>query len=456
MYQDTIAAISTPVGAGGIGIVRISGPRSSGILGHLFRRPGGQALATFPPRQLLLGYIVDPATGEQVDEVLVAYMPAPHSYTREDVGEINCHGGPVAVQRVLGLALAAGARLAGPGEFTLRAFLNGRLDLSQAEAVMDIVQARTAAGLRLAEAQLGGGLSAEVKQVRRPLVSVLAYLTALVDFPEDEIPDQEFLGPVQTAFCRVQKLAESAETGAIYRQGVRTAIVGRPNVGKSSLLNALLRQARAIVTPVPGTTRDTVEETLNLRGIPVVLVDTAGITCSENIVEQLGIERSRQALSRADLVLMVVDASQPLQEGDREIASQVEVPAVLVANKNDLPAAITAADLVQLLPGAKVVHTSMQTGAGLMELEVAIERAILGNRVYASDALLVTNPRHQEALHRAAGHLKDAIEGLERRLPADLLVVHLEAALNALGEITGETVSDELLEAIFSQFCVGK
>lgn len=456
MDGDTIAALSTPVGEGGIGIVRLSGPKAGEVLRALFRQADGRSLQSLPARRLLYGSVVDPGSGERVDEVLVSYMPAPHSYTREDVAEIDAHGGPVAVQRVLELALAAGARLAQPGEFTLRAFLNGRLDLSQAEAVMDVVRARTAAGLRLAEAQLGGRLSAAVRQVRQPLVSTLAYVTALIDFPEDEVPAQETGETLDAALAKVQALLQSTDAGMVYRQGVRTAIVGRPNVGKSSLLNALLRESRAIVTPVPGTTRDTVEEVVNLRGIPLVLVDTAGITASADLIEQLGIERSRRALAQADLVLMVVDASQELQVEDREIAALVRAPAVLVANKSDLPAATEDAELAALLPGSPIAHTSMLTGRGLEELEETMAKRVLQGRVYASDALLVSNPRHKDALQRAAAHLEDARACLQQALPADLLTVHLAAALNALGEITGETVDEELLDAIFSQFCVGK
>src|SRR3990172_4616130 len=303
MYDDTIAAISTAVGEGGIGIVRLSGASAFAILGRLFVRSSGGRLQ---PGRLMYGHARDPAMGENVDEVLASYMPAPRTYTREDVVEIDCHGGMVALQRVLELALCEGARLAGPGEFTLRAFLNGRIDLSQAESVIDVVRAQTEASLRVAVRQLEGGLAREVRTVRAQVLDILAYLTPTVDFAEDEIPPPDAAAPLQQAIAHVEKLLAGADAGIVYRQGVRTAIVCRPNVGKSSLLNALLREARAIVTAVPGTTRDTVEEVVNIQGVPIVLIDTAGITATDDVGERMGGERSRRAIEEADLVLLVV------------------------------------------------------------------------------------------------------------------------------------------------------
>lgn len=456
MYDDTIVAISTPLGVGGIGIVRLSGPQTSDIVPALFRKTDGTMPARWPPRRLVHGYIIDPNTQERADEVLMVVMPAPRTYTREDVAEIHCHGGPVAVQRVLELVIAQGARLANPGEFTLRAFLNGRLDLSQAEAVMDIVSARTRPGLRLAESQLSGSLSEAVRQVRRPLVSLLAYLTALVDFPDEDIPSQEWLENLDQAAGRIGSLLANADQGIIYRQGVRVAIVGRPNVGKSSLLNALLRQNRSIVTPVPGTTRDTVEETVNLRGIPFVLIDTAGITVSDDPVEREGIERSRRALAMAGLTLFVVDASQLVQSGDWDVAKLIDGKALLVANKIDLPGACSDGEMATLLPSAPVVAISALTGFGLPNLEIEMAQLALKGQEPEFSVLLVTNPRHKAALSRAASALAEARTILLGISTFDLASLWLTDALNALGEITGETVSEELLDAIFSQFCVGK
>ncbi|MFQ6057254.1 MAG: tRNA uridine-5-carboxymethylaminomethyl(34) synthesis GTPase MnmE [Anaerolineae bacterium] len=450
--DDTIAAISTPLGEGGIGIVRLSGREALPILRQLFRGVRGDGVLA--SRHLYYGHIVDPASGEAVDEVLVSYMRAPYTYTRQDVVEINAHGGIVPLRRILELTLRHGARLASPGEFTVRAFLNGRLDLAQAEAVLDIVQAKTEAGLRVAVDQLGGRLSQEVQAVRAQLVDVLAYLEATIDFPEDEVPPQDIAPALGRARARIEGLLAHADQGIIYRQGIRAAIVGRPNVGKSTLLNALLRTERAIVTPLPGTTRDTLEETMNLRGVPLVLVDTAGIAATEDLVERLGVERSREALRRADLALLVVDGSEPLTEADREIAGLVgQRSAILVINKTDLPQALTSLDL---LPDAPRVRISALTGEGLETLEEAMVEAVFSGRVVASDEPLVSNPRHKVLLQRALEHVASAQEAHGRGLPADFIAIDLTAAVNALGEITGETVSGDLLEAIFSHFCVGK
>ena len=454
MYSldDTIAAISTPLGEGGIGIVRLSGEEALPILRRLFRGVRGDDV--MESRRLYYGHIVDPASGEVVDEVLVSYMRAPYTYTRQDVVEINAHGGIVPLRRILELTLRHGARLASPGEFTVRAFLNGRIDLAQAEAVLDIVQAKTEAGLRVAVDQLGGRLSQEVQALRARLVDVLAYLEASIDFPEDEIPPQDIAPALEQARSQIERLLARADRGMIYRQGVRAAIVGRPNVGKSTLLNALLRTERAIVTPIPGTTRDTLEETMNLRGIPLVLVDTAGIAATEDLIERLGVERSREALRRADLALLVVDGSEPLTEADREIAGLVgQRPAILVINKNDLPQVVTELDL---LPDAPRVRISALTGEGLETLEEAMVEAVFSGRVMVSDEPLVSNPRHKALLQRALEHVASAQEAHGQELPADFIAIDLTAAVNALGEITGETVSEDLLESIFSHFCVGK
>ncbi|MCL0093480.1 tRNA uridine-5-carboxymethylaminomethyl(34) synthesis GTPase MnmE [Dehalococcoidia bacterium] len=445
MYQDTIAAISTPIGEGGIGIVRLSGENACSIAARLFDKG-------LLDRRLVYGHIFDPETSEAVDEVLVAYMAAPHTYTREDIVEINCHGGIVPLQRILGLTLKLGARLAEPGEFTLRAFLNSRIDLSQAESVLDIVRARTQSSLRLAVEGLGGRLSRQIRSIRNELLSVLAYLTARIDFPEDEIEEQDALRPIKKAHLELDELIEGADAGIVYRQGVRTAIVGRPNVGKSSLLNRLLRESRAIVTPIPGTTRDTLEEVVNLKGVPFVLTDTAGITHSEDVIETLGVERSRKAVEQSSLVLLVTDAGEPLNAADFEIIELLDGRTVLVvANKCDLPA---QADLSSL--PWPIVRTSALTGEGMSALEERMADIALGGKVVSPDAFLVTNIRHKEALGRAAQHLRQAEESLEANMPDDFVTIDLTAALDALGEITGETVSEELLDMIFSRFCIGK
>jgi len=358
----------------------------------------------------------------------------------------------VPLKRILGLAIRYGSRLAEPGEFTLRAFMNGRIDLSQAESVLDIVQSKTEASLRLAVQGLAGKLSEQIRAIRNELLSVLAYLTARIDFPEDEVEEHDSLEVIGKAFRDLKNLIAGADAGIIYRQGIRTAIVGRPNVGKSSLLNRLLRENRAIVTPIPGTTRDTLEETVNLKGVPFLLIDTAGIIKSEDAIEALGVERSRKAIAQADLVLLVIDASESLSAADSDIIALLDEKTVLVAaNKCDLP------------PGAyfgglrwPVISISALTSEGMSTLEEKMVDVALGGRVVSSDAFLVTNVRHKEALQRASKHLSQAQESLEANTPDDFVTIDLTAALNALGEITGETVTEDLLNTIFSRFCVGK
>jgi len=460
MYSldDTISAISSPLGEGGIGIVKMSGPEVPTILRTIFV-PGTARSGSETPWQplshrLYHGYVVDPETDDTIDEVLVSYMEAPHTYTRQDVGEINCHGGIVPLRRVLELTLQRGARLAHPGEMTLRAFLSGRIDLAQAEAVLDLVRAKTEAGLRVAVDQLAGQLSREIRRIRGDLLEVLAYVEATLDFPEDEIPERDLEANLRAASVDLQELIESADRGMVYRQGIRAAIVGAPNVGKSSLLNRLLRTSRAIVTPIPGTTRDTLEETINLQGIPLILVDTAGIADSHDLVERLGIERSRQALASADLAILVLDAHRPVQREDLEIAALIGTkPALLAINKIDLP---VVAEVEGLLPDARTAWISALTGEGLGQLEEAILDLVFSGEVRPSDTTLVSNPRHKQALGEALDHVRAAMETRASGLPTDLLAIDLTAAVDALGEITGETATEDLLELIFGEFCVGK
>jgi tRNA modification GTPase len=481
MQNDTIAAIATPQGYGGIGVVRVSGPEAFALVLPLLRRPGG--VTGLPPsHQLTYGHIVSPESGEMLDETLVAFMRAPHTYTREDIVEIQGHGGPLVLQRILRLVLAQGARMANPGEFTLRAFLNGRLDLAQAEAVMDLISSQTEMGHRLAMQQLRGRVSEQVQDARHDLLGVIARIEASIDFPEEDVPTPQAgeLAPmILTAQRKVETLLAGSEQGRLYRQGLRTAIIGRPNVGKSSLLNALLRAERAIVTPVAGTTRDTVEEVANVRGIPLHLIDTAGITPTSDPVEQIGVERSRAAAESADVVLLVFDGSESLTDLDRRVSDEVWAmgfgdnpaddpkvipnqytmqrrPVIVVINKTDSRQYIELEEIRRMWPAVPFVATSTITGVGLPELEAAIVELVMAGKTIQSEGALVTSARHVEALRLAAGHIRASLVPLHEGLPLDFVSIDLRAAYDTLGEVTGETASEDLLERIFSEFCIGK
>ncbi|HMP41242.1 MAG TPA: tRNA uridine-5-carboxymethylaminomethyl(34) synthesis GTPase MnmE [Roseiflexaceae bacterium] len=457
LYDDTIAAIATAPGVGAVGLLRLSGPQALTITQQVFRPARRGA---WRPYRMRYGHVLA-EDGSLLDEALAVYMRAPHSFTAEASVEVSRHGGPLVLARVLERLLAAGARAANPGEFTLRAFLNGRIDLAQAEAILDVVGARTITGLALAQQQLGGWLSGELRRAREQILAPLAYCTALVDFPEDDVEPHAIDDPIDAALATIERLLAGAEQGIIYRSGARAALIGRPNAGKSSLLNALLRADRAIVTAIPGTTRDTLEETANLCGIPVVLIDTAGIGTTSDPVEQLGIERSRQALASADLALLVVDMTIPIDAELRRLAQLTdEKPTILVLNKVD-QVAIMDTDLAATYAMlrshafAAVVAVSALHGSGIDQLATAVAEVLLG-AAPAHDAQLVSSPRHRDALQRAAAHLRDARDGNKTGVTTDLLAIDLTAALAALGEITGETVGDDLLNEIFSRFCIGK
>ncbi len=464
--DDTIAAIATPIGSGGVGIIKISGPEALPIIQYIFKpirhtehvssTTKKNLVLVLKPRYLHYGQIIDPNTYRSLDEVLVAYMPAPHSYTCQDVVEIQGHGSLVALQQILQLTLSLGARLATAGEMTLRAFINGRLDLSQAEAVLDIINAKTEASLRIATQQLNGHLSNHISQVRQRLVDILAFLEASIDFVEDDIPAENVIPPLQEVWHDLKKLIDSATSGLIYRQGVRTAIVGQPNVGKSSLLNALLGDERAIVTDIPGTTRDTLEETANIRGLPLTLVDTAGIRHKPNdTVEKIGIERSRQALSQADLALMVVDYSKPLNPSDWEIAQLlVDKAAILVLNKQDIKPNRSLPE--NFLSNVPQVPISAQQNIGLADLEATIMDLVTEGHIITPDEALVSNPRHKALLIQATEHIQAAIEAHQSQQSPDLVSIDVRAGVDALGDITGENAAEDLLNTIFSKFCIGK
>ncbi len=448
---DTIAAIATPLGVGGIGIVRLSGRDSLAILESLFR-----PVSTSPsahPRSLCLGHIVDPIARDKVDEVLVSYMPAPHTYTREPVVEINAHGGGLVLRQVLRLCLSQGARQAEPGEFTLRAFINGRIDLTQAEAVRDLVSARTEGAQRQALAQLGGGLGARVHQCHEGLQRALMLAEAAIDLDEAVERDviEEELAP---AIALLEELTASVRRGRLCREGLRVAIVGSPNVGKSSLLNALLRSDRAIVTDIPGTTRDTLEEAVDLGGMAVTFVDTAGLRDDprDDPVERLGQERSRRALDSADLALLVLDASRPLSAADRAAAAEAERSPLMLTvwNKIDLSPPKESRPA-----GPPEVAVSALTGQGLEDLEQLVVELALGAEGDGDEAPL-TSERHAVAAQRALGAALAAREALEEGHPLDLIAQDLRDAGHHLGEITGKTVDRDSLLRLFGTFCVGK
>lgn len=455
MYvRDTIAAISTPVGEGGIGIVRISGPAALSIAQSIFQAKSDGGLKS---HRFSYGNVVDPQTGVLVDEAMLVFMRAPHSYTREDVVEIQCHGGTLVVSRLLSLVVTRGARIAQPGEFTKRAFLNGRIDLVQAEAVMDVIGSRTDASLALAQHQREGLLSRRISSVKEQIVYALAFVEALIDFPEEEIDvavEGEVLGRINGAVAEFTSLIDGFEEGRVLRDGVSVVIAGKPNVGKSSLLNTLLREKRAIVTAVPGTTRDLIEEVVNINGLPVKLLDTAGIRESEDLVELAGVQLSLDRIPKADLVLFVVDGSAAFTEDDGNILKAIGSKSfIVVSNKSDLPARLELPAGVT----SPLVPISTLTGDGIDLLRDAITSAFMhGAAVDSREFVVVSRARHRDALFKGRECCLRFIFNMEAGVNLELLPIDLREALDAVGEVTGETTVDDVLDKIFSSFCIGK
>jgi len=455
--EDTIAAIATGAGESAIGIVRLSGATALAVADRIFRPRRGRPLRDRRSYTVTYGWVTTPA-GERVDEALALVMRGPHSYTGEDVVELQCHGGQLAVRRVLEQALQAGARLAEPGEFTRRAFLNGRMDLSQAEAVIDLIRAKTDRAMAAAVAHLGGSLRERVSAVRERLLEMMAHLEADIDFPELELEVQtreEVSAGCAAALAEVERLLGGARAGRILREGLRVVLAGRPNVGKSSLLNRLVRENRAIVTAVPGTTRDVIAEWVNLGGVPVQLSDTAGIRPTDDPVERIGVQRTREALRQAHLVLVVIDCGAGLLPEDEEWIAELPPGAarIGVANKIDLNPGFPLEQLAGALGGAPVVAVSAEQGTGIGELEMAIARE--AGALDASEELLV-NARQADAIGRAAAHLRDAQQTLAAGFGDELVAIDLRAAWMALGEVTGDTADEALLDEIFGRFCIGK
>ena len=455
---DTICGIATPLGEGGISIIRVSGSDSLKVINKIFKGKNSSNILDMKSYTMRYGYICDINSKVEIDEVIISYMKGPRSFTAEDVVEVNCHGGVVSTGRVLEEIIKVGARIAEPGEFTKRAFLNGRIDLSQAEAVMDIIRAKTDLSMKSAVMQSNGALSKEIGKLREYMLNTLALIEYSVDFTEDdEEPDETIPIRVQeqltVAIEDMKKLLEGANEGRIIRDGLKLAIIGKPNVGKSSLLNCLLKEKRAIVTDIPGTTRDIIEEFISLDGIPVKITDTAGIRETEDEVEKIGVEKSREKIDEADLVVLMLDSSRPLEDEDREIIKKVkDKKYVVLMNKNDLEKKISDDDIKEL---KNIIYISAKTGFGIDELKKKVKDLFFNGEV-DSESMIISNNRHKQALYRALENCEEALDRVKSNEYLDLISIYVTSALKALGEITGSELEEDLINKIFSEFCVGK
>lgn len=457
---DTIAAISTPPGEGAISIVRMSGNQAIDIAARVFRQ-GEKNLRAVDTHTIHYGHIFDPKTKGTVDEVMVSIMRTPKTFTREDIVEINCHGGMVVVHQVLQLLLRNGARLAEPGEFTKRAFLNGRVDLARAEAVMDLIRAKTDKAMNMAIAQLDGNLSKLIDNMRQDILETLAQVEVNIDYPEyddvEELTTQLLLEKAVVVQAQLRGLLQTAQQGKILREGLSTAIIGRPNVGKSSLLNHLLREEKAIVTDIAGTTRDVIEEFVNVRGVPLKLIDTAGIRETEDIVERIGVERSKKALAESDLILLVLNANEELSQEDCHLIEATNgLKRVLLLNKMDLPKKISIEKVKELAGASKVLSVSVLANENLDALEETIAELFFGGQTPNKDATYLSNVRHIGLIEQAQASLEEVIQGIEEGMPVDLVQMDMTRCWEFLGEIIGVGAPDELITQLFSQFCLGK
>jgi tRNA modification GTPase len=460
MLDDTIAAIATPIGEGGLAVIRISGAQALAIADRIFLPVGKSSLkpSAAASHTIQFGHVV--RDGKTIDEVLAAVMRAPRTFTREDIVEITCHGGILPAKMVLDAALASGARTAEPGEFTRRAFLNGRIDLAQAEAVADLIHSRTELALRAANEQLAGKLSQRINELRDDLMKTLAHVEAYIDFPEEDIAEEtkdQLLGRLDRGVAFMEELLRTANEGQILRRGIRAAIIGRPNAGKSSLLNQLLGRDRAIVSPIAGTTRDTIEETANIRGLPVVFIDTAGLREARDEIEIEGIRRSHESLQKAEFILHVLDNSEPFTEADerylREFAGKKRI---LVRNKIDLPVKLKMPDQKAGKPALPIADVCCITGKGIEALKDAIKNLVWSGEIKTEMLEVMINSRHQDALNRARESAARTIAALRSGATLELAAMDLRIAVNAVGEIVGKTATEDLLDMIFSQFCIGK
>lgn len=457
--SDTIAAISTAIGEGGIGIVRISGPKSFSIAKQIFKSKQKESIKEFNNRRLYLGNIVD-FNNEIIDEVLLAFFKAPHTYTREDMVEINCHGGLAAQKRILRLVLDAGARIAEPGEFTKRAFLNGRIDLSQAEAVIDIIRAKTDKALSLANRQLSGGMSNKIKTIRKRLLDVLAHIAANIDFPDEDIPeaDTKYIAKeISDAKEMVNDLLKRISAGRIIREGLATLILGNTNVGKSSLLNALVDEERAIVTDIPGTTRDIIEEYIDINGIPIKIIDTAGIRETADEVEKIGIQRAMKYLQEAELVLLMLDVSRKLTQDDKNLIQMIkDKTTIAVINKVDLPAKIDEEEIKRTVPAERIVKISALKQEGIQELKNVIYDVITAKMGFSDEGLIGAGERQRKVIEAAYAFLVRALEAINNYVPIEMVELDIRDAWRKLGEITGDTVTEDIITTVFQKFCIGK
>ena len=455
--EETIAAVATAYGEGGIGIIRMSGEEAKNILDQIFVPAKGAGTQN---RKLAYGVIKDPHQDEMIDEVLAVFFKSPNTYTREDIVEINCHGSIVALRKILDLVLKLGARLAEPGEFTKRAFLNGRIDLTQAEAVIDLIKAKTEKSFDSAFDQLEGKVSLKVSEIRTSLMELLVKITVNLDYPDEDIEEityAELSSSASQISDMIEKLLATADTGRIIRDGLKVVISGSPNVGKSSLLNALLKENRAIVTEIPGTTRDTIEESMSIRGIPIKLVDTAGIRNTEDVIEQIGIEKSKQAFNDADLILFMVDGSEEISNEELTLLGFAETKkAIVLINKIDLDKKVHERQILDVLPSADIIRTSVISDIGINELEEKIEAMVYGGKVKQSESLLITNARHKDLLSRANKAIEDAKAMVEKKEALDFIEVDVKLCWELLGEIIGETATEDIINEIFANFCLGK
>ncbi|MEG1257092.1 tRNA uridine-5-carboxymethylaminomethyl(34) synthesis GTPase MnmE [Clostridium sp.] len=454
---DTIGAISTSIGEGGIAIIRVSGDKSKELVDKIFQAKNGKSLKDMKTYTMRYGYIID-ENSNHIDEVIVSFMKGPRSFTAEDTLEINCHGGVVATNKVLEAVIKQGVRLAEPGEFTKRAFLNGRIDLSQAEAVIDIINAKTELSMKSALMQSEGLISKEIRDLRGSLISTIAHIEATVDYPEDDLEEvtaDMAIKDLEVVRIEIKRLMDTAEEGKILREGLSTVIVGKPNVGKSSLLNALTKENRAIVTDIPGTTRDVIEEYINIAGLPIKIIDTAGIRETEDIVEKIGVERSKEKIESADLVILILDSSNGLTEEDKDIIHHIsDKKYMILLNKSDLNSEITRENL-EHLNCKNIFNISAKTGEGIEDVRTSIKELFFKGEI-STNNVIITNTRHKEALFRSYECIESAIDILKNTFAIDLASIDVRNAWTLLGEITGDSLEENIIDKIFKDFCLGK